>query len=174
MRISTRTRLISRDTPQGNSIGYRNFLGHLHYSSVRQTLKIFCGFEANIFGSLLISVWWFSEPCSPPMSHLHFIQKVVQYCEEENGQGWNDAKADRLFGRVWVKVSGDHDSLPRRNVVVEEAKNRFSPGHIVRPGVIIYFGRMSCGGFIKFVGWSHKLVTFVDLLITDFQVFCQF
>ena len=57
-----------------------------------------------------------------------------------------------MFKDVWVKVSGDHDGLCRRNVVVDKEKDRFSPGHIVRPGVVIHFGRMTCGGYIKFLG----------------------
>ena len=59
---------------------------------------------------------------------------------------------DRMFTRVWVKTSGDHDSLSRRNVVVDAENDRFSPGHIVRPGTVIHLGRMTCGGYIKFVG----------------------
>ena len=77
---------------------------------------------------------------------------MIQHCEEENGQQWDKEKESRIFTDVWIKTAGDHESLSRRNVIVEQKKTTFSPGHIVRPGVVIHFGRISCGGFIKFLG----------------------
>ena len=63
---------------------------------------------------------------------------------------------DRIFTRVWVKTSGDHDSLSRRNVIVDIESDRFSPGHIVRPGTVIHLGRMTCGGYVKFIGKCYN------------------
>ena len=77
---------------------------------------------------------------------------MIQHCEEENGQIWDEEKEKKIFTNVWVKTAGDHDSLSRRNVIVEQKQTAFSPGHIVRPGVVIHFGRVSCGGFLKFLG----------------------
>lgn len=77
---------------------------------------------------------------------------MIRHCEEENGQEWTAEKENKIFTRVWVKTAGDHDSLPRKNVIVDLKKETFSPGHIARPATVIHFGRISCGGFIKFVG----------------------
>ena len=70
---------------------------------------------------------------------------------------WTDEMEDRTFTRVWVKTSGDHEGYTRRNVTVGVDKENFSPGHITRPGVVIHYGRMSCGGFIKLVGKLYLL-----------------
>ena len=66
---------------------------------------------------------------------------------------------EKLFSRVWVKVSGDHEGMSRRSDILEKDHELFSPGHIVRPGIVIHFGRLTCGGFIKFMG---KKISSID------------
>ena len=81
-----------------------------------------------------------------------FFQRVIQHCEEENGRVWTTELEEQLFTPVKVKYAGDHNGSTRRAVFVKVSETNFSPATVVKPGVTVHFGRMSCNAFIRLLG----------------------
>ena len=80
------------------------------------------------------------------------IQRIVQHCEEENGRIWTTEVEESLFTPVRIQHAGDHNSHTRRAVFVKPSETTFSPAHVVKPGITVHFGRMSCSAYIRMIG----------------------
>ena len=68
-----------------------------------------------------------------------------------------------MFTPVKVKYAGDHNGSTRRAVFVKASESyaNSSPATVVKPGVTVHLGRMSCNGYVRMLGeYSLKKTIF--------------
>ena len=91
------------------------------------------------------------------------------WAEKEQGHRWDDDREKEVFEEIRVRISGDHDSYPRRCTFSKVSEVEASPGQIMLPGVRVNFSKLSGRTYIRVLGKTgfSSLLKIASIQISD-------